>query len=132
MNKLPRTVIAKLIAERSMKPLSADKLAQEIAAYLVFEGRTDELDSLLRDIQQYRADNGILEVNAITANKLDASTLNELKARLSELYNNPKQIIVNQIITPSAVAGIRIEMANQLYDASVRTKLNQFKQLTTN
>ena len=132
MSKLPRTVIAKLIAERSMKPIAADKLAQEIAAYLVFERRTNELDSLLRDIQQYRADNGILEVNAITATKLDASTLNELKTRLSGLYNNPKQIIVNQIITPSAVAGIRVEMANQLYDASVRTKLNQFKQLTTN
>jgi F0F1-type ATP synthase delta subunit len=132
MAKIPRTVIAKLIAERSMKPISANNLAQEIAAYLVFEGRTNELDSLLRDIQQYRADNGILEVNAITANKLDASTLNDLKARLSGLYNNPNQIIVNQIISPSAVAGIRVEMANQLYDASVRTKLNQFKQLTTN
>ena len=132
MAKIPRTVIAKLIAERSMKPVSANNLAQEIAAYLVFEGRTNELDSLLRDIQQYRADNGILEVNAITANKLDTATLNDLKARLSELYNNPSQIIVNQIIAPSAVAGIRVEMANQLYDASVRTKLNQFKQLTTN
>ena len=130
MSKLPRTLIAKLIAERSMKPVSANNLAQEIAAYLVFEGRTNELDSLLRDIQQYRADNGILEVNTITANPLDASTLSELKSRLSEIYNNPNQIIVNQIITPSAVAGIRVEMANQLYDASVRTKLNQFKQLT--
>ena len=85
MSKLPRTLIAKLIAERSMKPVSANNLAQEIAAYLVFEGRTNELDSLLRDIQQYRADNGILEVNAITANPLDASTLSELKSRLSEI-----------------------------------------------
>lgn len=131
MSRPSRTVIARLIAERSLQPVASDRLAEEIAAYLILERRTADLESLLRDIQEYRAENGILEVNAISAYKLDESTLNEIKNQLSELYNNLKKVIINQTINPDSVAGVRVEMANKLYDASVRTKLNHFRQLTT-
>ena len=65
--KVTRGRVAAIIAERSLGSISARRLGQEVAAYLLDEGRTSELDSIMRDIRQYRADHGIVEVIAVSA-----------------------------------------------------------------
>jgi len=130
MSKVPRHEIADVISSRSMQNVSAKALAKEIAAYLISQHRTAELDSLVRDILQYRADHGIVEVTAVSSHPLNDSIRTGIKADINELYPSAKQIIINEELDENVMGGIRLSLANQQFDASIRSKLNHFKQLT--
>lgn len=130
MSKTPRHDIADVIARRSMQQVSARQLAKEVAAYLISQHRTAELDSLVRDILQYRADHGVVEVTATSSHPLIDVIRRGIKADILELYPAAKHVIINEELDASVVGGIRLSLANQQFDASIRTKLNHFKQLT--
>ena len=129
MSKLPRHELAAILAEKALS-MSAANLAEEVAAYLLAENRTGELDSLLRDIMQYRADHGVVEVMAVSAHALTDGTRREVEAQIRELYPAAKQIIISEQLDQSVIGGVKIELANQQLDLSIRSKLNRFKQLT--
>ena len=128
--KSPRSRLAAIIAERCQQSAGSKELSQEIAAYLLAEGRTGELDSILRDVMQYRADRGIVEVAAIDAHPLSDSVKTDITALIKGLYPTAKQIIISEQIDTSVIGGVRLELANQQLDLSIRSKLNRFKQLT--
>lgn len=127
--KTPRRKIASLLAERSLKSgADAGKLSREIAAYLLQTGRTGELSSLLRDVQQIRAEHGIVEVMAATAHELSAAARKDIEAYIRQLYPDAQQIIISEVRDADVIGGVRLELANQQLDLSVRGKLNRFKQ----
>ena len=130
MSKLPRRLVATAIAQRTLKPIPARQLAQEIAAYLLVNRRVSQLESVLRDVMQYRADQGIVEVLASAAHPLTDAVRADITAQLRGLYPDAKQIIISENLDDSLVGNIRLELANKQFDASFRTKLNHFKQLT--
>lgn len=129
MAKLPRHELAEVLAERLLG-LPEKRLAQEVAAYLLAEHRTGELDSLLRDIIQYRADHGVVEVIAVSAHELSGVVRRDIESRVRELYPSAKHIIISEERDPALIGGVRIELANEQLDLSIRNKLNKFKQLT--
>jgi F-type H+-transporting ATPase subunit delta len=128
--KQSRQPLAKIMAQRTATT-NSKQLAKDIAGYLLAEKRTADLDSLMRDIQQIRADQGIVEVNAITSHELSSNSITEIKSTIKKNYPNAKTIIVNPVIDPDIVGGVRLTLANEQLDLSVRSKLNKFKQLTT-
>lgn len=125
-----RSRLAAVIAERCQQAGSKE-LSHEIAAYLLAEGRTGELDSILRDVMQYRADHGIVEVAAVDAHPLSESVKRDITSLIKGLFPAAKQIIISEQIDSNVIGGVRLELANQQLDLSVRSKLNRFKQLTT-
>ncbi len=106
------------------------RLSREVAAYLLTEGRTAELDSIVRDVQADWAEAGIVEVIASSAHPLTASIKADIKAQMRGLYPKAKQIIVTEAHDPDVIGGVRLNMAGQQLDLSVQAKLNKFKQLT--
>ncbi|MEI6755781.1 MAG: F0F1 ATP synthase subunit delta [bacterium] len=128
--KQSRQPLAKIMAQRTAT-VNSKQLAKDIAGYLLAEKRTADLDSLMRDIQQIRADQGIVEVNAVTSHELSSNSIAEIKSTIKKNYPNAKTIIVNPVIDPDIVGGVRLTLANEQLDLSVRSKLNKFKQLTT-
>jgi len=128
--KQPRSKISNYISETSLKDGISKKLGKEIAAYLLYENRTSDLDSILRDVRQNWADNGQVEVIAVSAFKLSEKVINDIKKQISKLYPNAKKIIVTEQHDPSVIAGVRLELANQQLDLTVLSKLNKFKQLS--
>lgn len=128
--KQPRSKIAEVIAGRS-KQVDSKLLAKDVAAYLMSVKRTNDLDSLMRDIQQLRADQGIIEVNALASHELSSNSISEIKTKIKKYYPEAKTIIVNPIIDKEIIGGVRLSLANEQLDLSVRSKLNKFKQLTT-
>jgi F0F1-type ATP synthase delta subunit len=129
--KARRTRIAKLLADRTLKSGMSRKLNREIAAYLLTEGRTAELDSIVRDVQADWAEAGIIEVIASSAHPLTASVRAEVKSKVAKLYPDAKRIIVTEARDPAVIGGVRLNMAGRQLDLSVQAKLNKFKQLTT-
>lgn len=118
-------VLAKLSAKMPMK-----KFSREIAGYLLDENRTGELDSLARDLVDYRAKQGIVEVNAVSAHKLSATALKEIRSKVRQFYPQAHQIIINQQLDENQIGGVRLELPGRQLDLSLRAKLNKFKQLT--
>lgn len=130
-SKTPRTVVAGVIAAK-LDRIPTAKLGTEIAAYLLSENRAYELDSLLRDIQQRRAESGVVEVAAVSARPLSDAARRDIETRVRRLYPDAADIIIDEQIDPGVVGGVRLELANEQLDLSVRAKLNHFKQLTAN
>lgn len=125
--KVGRTTLTRALATRLTDP----KLAEETAAYLLSEHRVGELESLGRDLEQYRADHqSIIEVTAVSARPLDSQSLDEIQATIQRAYPEAQRIIIIERIDANLIGGVRLELANQLIDLSIRAKLNKFKQLT--
>ncbi|MEO7364009.1 MAG: F0F1 ATP synthase subunit delta [Candidatus Saccharimonadales bacterium] len=130
-NKISRQKIAAAVADQIDLAKSEKELSQEIAAYLLSVRRTSELDSLLRDVMQLRADKGIVEVVAASAFPLSATARADIETNIRTHFPATRTVIVSQAHDPNVVGGVRLELANQQLDLSVRAKLNRFKQLTT-
>ena len=129
--KTPRTRLSKAIADRTLKQGVSKAYSQEVAAYLLCEGRVDELDSILRDVQADWAAAGHVEVIASSAFPLTAGIRADIETQVRELYPEAKTVSVQEVLDPSVVGGVRLSLANQQLDLSVESKLNKFKQLTS-
>jgi F0F1-type ATP synthase delta subunit len=128
--KLPRHELAALLAHRSLGRIKINEFSEEIAAYLLTEHRSNDLAPLLRDIMQFRADNGIVEVIAVSARPLTSAARADISAKVRHMHPSAKEIIVTEELDEGVIGGVRIEFANEQWDLSVRAKLNRFKQLT--
>jgi F0F1-type ATP synthase delta subunit len=128
--KVARHTLAEAIAQRTMHVQDSKLLAKEIAAYLLEERRTSELESVLRDIMQYRADQGILEAKVISAHEVHQEVLNDVKQLLHTAYPAAKTIHVSPRIDSDVIGGIRIDMPNEQLDLTVAAKLATLKRLT--
>jgi F0F1-type ATP synthase delta subunit len=91
---------------------------------------TGELNSLLRDILQYRAERGHIEATAVSAYGLSEQVINDIEQILRSEYPKAKSITIDKEYDPELVGGLKLKLANQQLDLSVQSKLNKFKRLT--
>ena len=131
MAKVSRHKISAAIAEQLDLAKNENQLSREIAGYLLSARRTSELNSVLRDVMEIRAERGIVEVIAVTAFPLTDSLRADIKANVRTHFPTASTVIVSESRDESVVGGVRLEFANQQLDLSVRAKLNRFKQLTS-
>jgi F0F1-type ATP synthase delta subunit len=129
--KVPRYQLAEVLGQRSLSSFNTKEFSQEIAAYLLDEGRVSDLDSLIRDIMDYRASHGIIEVRASSAHELTETIKEDIIAQVKRSHPEAKTIIVSPIRDPEVIGGVKLELPNEQLDLSVRAKLSRFKQLTT-
>lgn len=127
--KLPRNELVQIMAKLSSE-LPARKFVAEMAGYLLSERRTGELDSLARDFVNLRAKSGLVEVTAVSAHQLTETAIDEVKAKVKQIYPSAKKVIINQRIDRTQIGGVRLELPDKQLDLSVRGKINQFKRLT--
>lgn len=128
--KVPRHILAQAIAKRTLHVTDKKLLAREIAAYLLAERRTTELESILRDIMQYRTEYGVLEAEVVTARPVDDHVTAEVKQLLSAAYPTAKTIHISKRQDPAVIGGLRVDMANEQLDMTVSAKLATFKRIT--
>ena len=122
--------MAEVISRKTLKTTDEKQLAKEIAAYLLSEKQTADIDSLVRDIMQYRADHGIVEAVAVTVSVLPGHVMSDVERLVKQSYPAAKDIVVSQRRDDEVVGGIRLDFANEQLDLSVKAKLNKFKRLT--
>jgi F0F1-type ATP synthase delta subunit len=128
--KTPRHIVADLVATRTLAANPRlPSLSRSIAAYLLESGRTGELESLLRDVIQIRAEHGVVEVVAVSVHKLTAAVEADIKRQVRKHYPAAKKIVITEQLDAEVVAGVRLEFPGEQLDLSVRAQLNHFKQL---
>jgi len=128
--KQSRTKIAQKIADQTITGSSKD-FSKQIAAYLLAERRVNDLDSILRDVQQDWANAGHVEVIASSAHAITPQIKADISKEIQRLYPDAKEVIVTAVLDPEIIGGVQLSLANQQLDMSVEAKLNKFKQLTT-
>lgn len=130
-SKVARPLLARVIADLADTTSEKD-LAYQAAAYMISEGRTSELKSLMRDVKQFRSDNsGIIEVVAVSAFKLTDPVKAEIKKLVLAATPEAKKIILSERIDESVIGGVRLELANRQLDLTIREKLRTFKNYVT-
>jgi F-type H+-transporting ATPase subunit delta len=129
--KVPRSQLAEIIGERTLEVRNLALLTREIAAYLLSEKRSHELESLMRDVLAYRQARGIVEADVATAHDLSETALKEVAALLKAHYPRAKKVIVKSHLDPEVIGGLKVGLAHEQLDMSVRAKLDTFKRLTT-
>jgi F0F1-type ATP synthase delta subunit len=127
--KTSRTRVAGRIADHTLSKGVAKGYAQQVAAYLISEGRVDELESLLRDVQADWAAKGYVEVLARSAYPLVETVKKDVAQQVKGLYPTAKKVVVTEVRDPSVIGGVQITLADKQLDLSVEAKLNRFKQL---
>ena len=128
--KTPRVRIASAVAAHTYYSGISKDYAQQVAAFLLDEGRVGELDSLLRDIQADWALHGYVEVLARSAHSLTDDAKRDIAARVKLLFPKADKVVVTEIIDPGVVGGVQIRLSDRQLDLSVRGKLNKFVTLT--
>lgn len=131
--KIPRHVVAQALVKRSMQAAEPDELyflGEEIAAYLLSTRRTGEVESLMRDLTQYRADLGVVEVIVRSAFALSETLEADIIRETKLIYPHATKIIISHLQDETVIAGIKLEFPNMQLDLTVRNKLNRMKQLT--
>jgi F0F1-type ATP synthase delta subunit len=130
--KAPRKRVASILAKQSLSSGFGRAQALSMAAYLLEERRTGELDSLMRDVQASWADSGYVEVIVQSAHELSDQVRRDVTTEAKKLYPDANRFEVTQELNPELVGGIRLEFANRQLDLSVQSELNKFKLLAVN
>ncbi len=122
-----RKGLVDLICQRTLHITDKSKLVSEIAAYLLEENLTSDLDSIMRDVMKYRLEQGIVEVDVISAHKLSGQDLTDIKELLVAEYPDAKSYSIDERIDPYVVGGVKLEFPGAQLDLSIFSKLNLFK-----
>ncbi len=124
-----RQQISNFIAQKALDGGLSKKVTKEIAAYLLSSSRANEVNSIMRDVQNIWAQNGYVEIIARSSHELSSTTKNDIIKQLKPFFGNPKRIVVTQVLDENIVGGVSLELADNLLDLSLRKKLNKFKRL---
>jgi F0F1-type ATP synthase delta subunit len=128
--KIPRAELAAIIGQKTLKQTDLRRLAKAVAAYLMEQKSIGELESLMRDVLAYRQAHGIVEAEVISAHQLSDEAMRDVKHLLKDEYPHAKQIITHVRPDESIVGGLKVTLAHEQLDLSVRAKLDTFKHLT--
>jgi F0F1-type ATP synthase delta subunit len=122
-----RKDLAEYIGQKTLDTNDRDKLVNEIAAYLLEEKLTTDLDSLMRDVMLYRLENGIVEVIVKSAYELSSDDIDDIYKLLKIEYPNADFYTVDQVIDSNVIGGVKIEFPGAQLDLSIFNRLNLFK-----
>jgi F0F1-type ATP synthase delta subunit len=126
--------MARKLSRRSLALYVADNLAstrrgdiiQQLAAYLVENRRTKELELIMRDVAFYLAQRGTVNATVITASELTAETQRAVEAFIAQ-QTGASQVSINSEIDPSVLGGLRISLPGQDFDQTIARQLTVLK-----
>lgn len=87
------------------------------------------LPKILQEFERiYKADFKILELKVFTPQKLKKDELSFLKEKIREKYR-PSKIVFKEIIDRNLIAGLKVQIEDEIIDASMRNSLSQLEKL---
>ena len=91
---------------------------------LLRKGREEYMPEVAAEfIKQYETIKKITRVKLTTAEKLDASVLQDINSKLSSATSTRDNIALEAKIRPEIIGGFILEYDDKLYDASVSNQL---------
>ena len=129
MTRISRRSLARYAADRLSNGASSADLAKELAAALTANGQAHDSDYLISDIAAELERRGTLSVSQVTsARPLTDDLRTQLKDRL-KAATGAQAVVLEETIDKSLIGGLRVETAGKVWDASLRRKLQQLKEI---
>lgn len=117
---------AKSALVRSLLAKKASPATIAIVDHLVQQPRGRRINELLSHAASIVADQADLSVaTVVTAQPISSAQLERLRAGLAKSYGRDLQI--NQVIDPSIIGGLRVQIGDDVIDGSVSTKLTELR-----
>lgn len=98
---------------------------QQLAAYLVQNNRMREADLVVRDIEMALMEKGVVLATVTSARSLTDDMRREIHGLLKAEHVN-----LAEVVDPSVLGGVRIDIPGARYDATVRRKLELLTEKT--
>lgn len=127
MTTISRRKIAERVATRIAGGEKLDDITKELGAFLIDQRRTKEADLIVRDVETLLLDKGIALVTAIAARELSADTKQSIESIVKDAHSTVRSVYIREVIDESVIAGVRIELPDQIIDATVRAKLDRLQ-----
>ena len=97
-----------------------------IVNHLVQQPRDRRIGELIRDAAAIVADEAGLSVaTVVSASPLTAAQLDRLRAGLAKQHG--RDLLLNQVIDPSIIGGLRVQIDDDVIDGSVSTRLTDLR-----
>jgi F-type H+-transporting ATPase subunit O len=126
-----RYSLSKILAQKTLQPdVDIKKLSYQIAAYLLDNNLTDQLDSILRDMKLIRQENGLADVLVTSSHPIDQSLRKTIQDLVQKFYSSAREIIIETVIDPQLIGGVKIELASSVLDLSLASQLNRIMSST--
>jgi F0F1-type ATP synthase delta subunit len=100
----------------------AHEVMRELAAYLVTERRTRELDLIVRDIEEMLADSGVIVADVASARPLSDAMKAEVTVMLGAT-----SVQLRESVDEALLGGIRIDTPGKRFDGTIRHKLTALR-----
>lgn len=124
-----RSALVSYIVRELARGADEARLSHQVAAYLITTNKIHELDSVMRDAQERRAqEDGVVELTIRSAHQLDAAQLKQIEAIAKDQYKNATRVLAHQLQDESVVGGATVQLPHASLDVSIRAKLNQLRE----
>lgn len=120
-DKLSRQKLAAYLADQLK---AGDKNAlNQLAAYLVETGRTDEADRIVLSAEELLERDGHVYAEVTTATKLSA----DMKTKVADLLG-ASDIEIKETLDPTVLGGIKIRTPSRILDATIARRLQNLRE----
>lgn len=129
--------MASRISRRKLAEYVADNLEskkttviRELAAFLVQTKRTRELELVVRDIEAELRNRGVIIADVTSAYPLSAAVKKEISqfiASTSSSTANKTEVHMRETIDSDLLGGVRIAIPGELFDGTIRHKINALR-----
>ncbi len=126
-SRLSRRKIASYIAERLIDGGVQTATIRQLAAYLIDNRRTKEVQLIVRDIEFELQNRGVILAEVTTASALTEATRKEIE-RLVGQHSDTGRIQLRQFIDPAVIGGVRIDIPGKRLDATIVRRLAIFRE----
>lgn len=125
------------ISRRKLAQYVADKLTanqtaviKELAAFLLATKRTRELELIVRDIEAELKDRGVIIADVASAYPLSEAVKKEVTEFIINSSNqstDKTEVYLRETVDSQLLGGVRIAMAGELFDGTIRHKINALR-----
>ena len=124
--RLSRRAMAEYIATGLIDGKSKKTLYAQLAAYLVDTKRTKELSLIVRDIEYYLSQQGVVQTTITSAFDLTAETKKALEVFVKS-KTSATHVALTNIVEPSVLGGVKISIPGRELDQTVAHQLTVLK-----
>lgn len=122
--RVSRRKIAQYYASELLKGIPTDQLTRQLAAFLVETRRIRELSLIVRDIEDFLAQKGIIVADVTSATPLDDAAKTSIKQLVSHVYTTT-ELHIRQHIDPAVLGGVHVQLPSEEFDGTLRHKLTR-------
>lgn len=120
MKNISRRQLAAYVVDELLAGRSASQIAKRAAAELVVSGRTNQAEALVDDIAQQLESRGLAAIATVTSARPLTNSLRQQISLAVKKALGVKQVILNEQVQCSVLAGVRIQTAAHVWDKTAK------------